>query len=143
MYAKQSELFKVMGVETRLNILGLLREQGPLGASQLAQALGVTPSAISQHLRILRSSGLVESKRQGYWIPYKINQEGLRECGQMLAELCGGPQQDGQMPPTASEAAPDGLAGLKEYERHLLEELRKVRASISEEELKSLRARMP
>ncbi|MFC7102200.1 ArsR/SmtB family transcription factor [Nonomuraea rubra] len=47
----------------RAGLLEALRS--PATTTDLARALGVTPSAVSQHLRVLRASGLVTSERSG------------------------------------------------------------------------------
>ena len=47
-----SEMFKVLGVETRVKIIDLLKSQGPLGAKKIAEMVGVTTAAASQHLKI-------------------------------------------------------------------------------------------
>jgi len=44
---------------TRRRLVDLLRD-GPRRAGELAESLGMTPPATSRHLRVLRSSGLVE-----------------------------------------------------------------------------------
>jgi DNA-binding transcriptional ArsR family regulator len=48
-----------------------------MGANELAEALAITPSAVSQHLKILRFAGLVRSERKGYWLPYEVDQSAL------------------------------------------------------------------
>jgi len=58
-----SEMFKVLGVDTRVRIIELLKSKGPLGAKNIAELVGITPAAVSQHLKILRQSGLVRSER--------------------------------------------------------------------------------
>jgi DNA-binding transcriptional ArsR family regulator len=73
MESKQAELFKILGVETRIRIIELLKQKGPLGANEMSEILGVTPSAVSQHLKILKHAGLVRNERKGYWIPYEID----------------------------------------------------------------------
>ena len=83
-----SEIFKVLGVETRIKMIELLKAKGPLGAKSIAEELGLTPAAISQHLKILRHAGLVKSERKGFWIPYTIDEETLENCGSMLMEVC-------------------------------------------------------
>jgi len=85
MEKKQAELFKVLGVESRIKILELLKHKGPLGANELSEKLGITPSAVSQHLKILRHAGLVRNERQGYWIPYEIDPVTLEKCGELLS----------------------------------------------------------
>ena len=83
-----SEMFKVLAVETRVRIIDLLKSKGPLGAKNIAELVGVTPAAVSQHLKILRQSGLVRSERKGYWIPYSLDEEALENCRQILNEVC-------------------------------------------------------
>jgi DNA-binding transcriptional ArsR family regulator len=85
---KEAELFKVLGVESRIRIIDLLKQRGPLYVNELAQILGITPSAVSQHLKILRHAGLVRSQRKGYWIPYEVDQAALEQCGQVISNVC-------------------------------------------------------
>ena len=88
---EQASLFGVLSDPTRLKLLRLLsqqREPDALCVNALAYQLGVTQSAISQHLRILKSAGLVKGKRRGYRIHYFVNQEALtRAQGQILTAL--------------------------------------------------------
>ena len=81
-------MFKVLGVGTRVRIIELLKSKGPLGAKRIAQVIGVTPAAISQHLRVLKQAGLVNSERKGYFIPYKVDIRGLENCCHDLIEVC-------------------------------------------------------
>jgi ArsR family transcriptional regulator len=77
---EQATLFGVLADPTRLKLLKLLaqqREPNALCVNALAYQLGVTQSAISQHLRILKSAGLVKGERRGYRIHYFVNQEAM------------------------------------------------------------------
>lgn len=69
--------FKALGDLTRLQIIYLLSTDttGTLGVSELATRLGISQPAVSQHLKTLRSEGLVESRRDGFYIYYTINRE--------------------------------------------------------------------
>lgn len=49
----------------RRQVVELLR-QGPMRAGDLAAAAGLTPPAMSRHLRTLRASGLVEERHDGF-----------------------------------------------------------------------------
>jgi DNA-binding transcriptional ArsR family regulator len=82
-----AELFKLLSVDTRIEIVELLK-RGPMTVNALAEALGVTQSAVSQHLRVLRSAGLVENERKGYWIHYSLNREALERCRERLNRVC-------------------------------------------------------
>jgi DNA-binding transcriptional ArsR family regulator len=82
-----AELFKLLSVDTRIEIIEHLKG-GAMTVNALAEALGVTQSAVSQHLRILRSAGLVENERKGYWIHYSLNREALERCRERLNRVC-------------------------------------------------------
>lgn len=73
--------FKALGDLTRLQIICLLATDtsGTLGVSELAARLGISQPAVSQHLRTLRSEGLVESRREGFYIYYTVNRERMVE----------------------------------------------------------------
>ena len=56
-----SPLYRALGDETRLRMIGLLGEIGPLPVNELRLAVGLSQPLISWHLRILRTAGLVET----------------------------------------------------------------------------------
>lgn len=129
------ELLKILAVETRVRIIELLKSQGPLGSKELAGLLGITPAAVSQHLRLLKHAGLVRRERKGYWIPYSLNEEALERCGQQLAEICTcGCQGTGKW--RERELASASLAKLREYAEELQNELQLVQEKIQAEEKK-------
>jgi len=118
-------------VETRVKILELLKAQGPLGAKEIAKQTGITAAAASQHLKILKQSGLVRSERKGYWIPYAINEEALHEYRRRLTEICTcGCQGTGDWKEQEVQAA--SLESLEKYAADLQNELRTVRERIKE-----------
>jgi ArsR family transcriptional regulator len=124
-----AEMFKVLAVETRVKIVELLKSEGPLGAKNISETLGITPAAVSQHLKILKQAGLVRSERKGYWIPYSIDEEALENCGQVLNEICTcGCQGKGNF--RELELNRSSVDSLKEYETELERELETVRERI-------------
>jgi DNA-binding transcriptional ArsR family regulator len=132
---QSTEMFKALAVETRVKIIDLLKSKGPLGAKKIAELVGVTPAAISQHLRILRQVGFVRSERDGYWIPYSIDEEALQNCRERLTEICTcGCQGTGEF--KEKDLADSSLESLKQYERQMENELRIVRERIKELESK-------
>lgn len=125
------EVFKVLGVETRVKIVDLLKSKGPLGVKNIAKLLDITPAAVSQHLKILRQAGLVRNERKGYWIPYSIDEGALEECRQILNEVCTcGCQETGDF--EEKKLPCSGLETLKKYESELENELQIVRERIKE-----------
>src|SRR4030043_832709 len=126
-----SEMFKVLGVETRIKIMELLKSKGPLGAKNIAELVGITPAAVSQHLKILKQAGLVRNERKGYWIPYSIDEEALEDCAHILSEVCtcgcGGTGRFRER-----ELSHSNLETLGKYEQELRSELKTVRERMKE-----------
>ncbi len=78
---EQAMLFAALADPTRLRLLQILCRQEPPGCrcvNNLSELLGVTQPAVSQHLRILKSVGLVTGERRGFRIHYRIDPEGLK-----------------------------------------------------------------
>ena len=133
MHHNQAELFKVLGVESRIRIIELLKANGPQGVKEISRVLGISPSAVSQHLKILKLAGLVRSERQGYWIPYEIDPTALEHCRQLLTEVCTcGCEGHGRIREAEINGAEDRMALLRRYERELEKELGAVRSRIEE-----------
>jgi DNA-binding transcriptional ArsR family regulator len=133
MESKQAELFKVFAVDSRIRIIELLKQKGPLGANEMSEMLGITPSAVSQHLKILKHAGLVRDERKGYWIPYEIDPVALEKCGELLSSICTcGCEGTGRFRQAELNKAEDKVALLSKYEQELQEELNKVQAEIEE-----------
>ncbi len=82
-----AEIFKILSVGTRIRILILLRER-PLCVGALSGKLGITPSAVSQHLRILRNARLVTATRRGNFIHYQLNTDVLKEFTKTINSFC-------------------------------------------------------
>jgi len=67
------QLLKALADETRLRILGLLRE-GELCVCDIMKVLQFPQSKISRHLAYLRNAGLVTGRREGLWMHYKLTE---------------------------------------------------------------------
>lgn len=133
MKTEACEMFKLLGVETRIKIIEILKSNGPLGTNNIAEMIGITPAAVSQHLKVLRQAGFVRSERKGYWIPYAINEETLENCRQVLNEVCTCGCQGTGRSKEEDLSEPD-LVSLKKYEKELQNELGIVRERIKEVE---------
>ena len=85
---EQAAVFGALADPTRLRLVKLLQRQcdpDALCVNALAALLGVTQSAVSQHLRVLRATGLVKGERRGYHIHYFINQDVLEKCRRLAS----------------------------------------------------------
>ena len=69
-----SQLFRALGDETRLRIVALLTH-GELCVCHLETALELTQPTASRHLGVLRAAGVVEPRREGSWIYYRLSQQ--------------------------------------------------------------------
>jgi ArsR family transcriptional regulator, arsenate/arsenite/antimonite-responsive transcriptional repressor len=88
-----------LGQATRLDIFQLLMRKEPEGmsAGAIAERIGCPQNTLSSHLAILARSGLVRGARNGRFIIYHANVEGMRALLQFLVmdccdghpELCG------------------------------------------------------
>ncbi len=72
-----AELFKIFGDSTRIKILFALLP-GELCVSDLAQCLGVTQTACSHQLRVLKNNKLVRFRRDGKQIYYSLSDDHIR-----------------------------------------------------------------
>ena len=75
---KLARWLKVLSVGTRVRIVQLLKGRA-LCVNALAQRLGVTQSAVSQHLRVLREAGLVIDEKRGYYVHYRLDEKTFAE----------------------------------------------------------------
>ncbi len=79
--------FSALSDPNRRSILELLADQGPLTASQISQKFSVSPSAISQHLKILREANLIQMEKQAQKRIYTINPETIQEMENWVSRL--------------------------------------------------------
>lgn len=77
------EILKAVAQSTRLRILLLLAES-ELCSCELMAILGITQPAVSQHMNVLRRVGLVEERKVGTWVFYRLNKTKLDETLQCL-----------------------------------------------------------
>src|SRR5213083_2575893 len=64
-------LFKALGDVTRLRILGLLLT-GEVCVCDIHESLKIPQSKASRHLAYLRKAGLVDTRREGLWVHYRL-----------------------------------------------------------------------
>jgi ArsR family transcriptional regulator len=69
------ELFKQLSDTTRLRCLALMVSEGELCVCELTHALDLSQPKISRHLAQLRESGVVQSRRAGHWVHYRIHDD--------------------------------------------------------------------
>lgn len=82
-----AKLLKLLANERRLLILCRLIEVGEMNVSQLAEAVDLTQSALSQHLAKMREDGLVTFRRESLTIWYRIADPKAARVLQTLHDL--------------------------------------------------------
>jgi DNA-binding transcriptional ArsR family regulator len=83
-------LYRALGDETRLRIIGLLAELGPMPVNQLSARVGLSQPLISWHLRILRLARLIDTRRQGREVICRLRTAAFEELHEAEARLVGG-----------------------------------------------------
>ncbi len=76
---------KVLTDRKRLRILNLLREN-EMCVCELSGVLRVSQPLISHHLAVLKKSGMIKSRKIGYWSYFTLNQEDLGELKREILE---------------------------------------------------------
>lgn len=73
---------------TRLRILQLVAEQ-PRSTEELAPLVGLSESGLSKHLRALTAAGLLSTKREGWYVLYRVERDKLAALGGELLGYIG------------------------------------------------------
>jgi DNA-binding transcriptional ArsR family regulator len=84
MSAAVDTLFQALGDPSRRAIVERL-SRGPASVSQLAEPLGVTITAVGQHLRLLEGCGLVKSEKAGRTRTCRLEPTGLAAAETWIA----------------------------------------------------------
>ena len=74
-----AKYFKAFGDTTRLKILSLLADK-ELTVNEIVAAVGLSQSAVSRHLGILREAEVVFYRREGQKVYYSLNREAVGNC---------------------------------------------------------------
>ena len=89
--ARYADMLSAMGTEPRLRIMQLLLSAHPQGmvVGEIGGELEIPSSTLSHHLEKLKNEGLVKVRRDGNFLWYSANAEGLQELlGFLYAECC-------------------------------------------------------
>ena len=77
-YEEKSHILKAMSNPVRLQILMGLSED-ECNVSRIQRNLGIPQSTVSQHLRILRDNGIIQGRREGTKICYRVIDRDVRD----------------------------------------------------------------
>ncbi len=85
--AQAAPVFAALGDETRLRVVARLCEEGPLSIAKLTEGVDVTRQAVTKHLQVLESAGLVKSSRDGRENVYELQPRRLARARQLLGQI--------------------------------------------------------
>ena len=83
-----TNIFKVLSDKQRRDILVMLKD-GRMNAGEIAERLGVTPAALSYHLRLLKGADLILEYKQKNYIYYEINTSVFEELLLWISQFGG------------------------------------------------------
>lgn len=76
---KLVKVFKALSDETRLNIL-LLVSKRSVFQKGISKYLGISDSAVSQHIKVLKEANIITGYKEGYYMLYHINEGIFNKC---------------------------------------------------------------
>jgi DNA-binding transcriptional ArsR family regulator len=85
-YEKGSELLKALAHPVRMEIIVRLKEDG-CNVTEIQKNLGLPQSTISQHLRILKTAGVLSRRREGTRVCYAIEKKEILDIIRMLEDM--------------------------------------------------------
>jgi DNA-binding transcriptional ArsR family regulator len=80
-------MLRALANERRLMILCLLIEAGEMSAGELAERVGISQSALSQHLAKMREEELVASRREAQTVHYRIDDPNVKRLITLLKNI--------------------------------------------------------
>jgi len=85
--AEAARLLRLLANENRLLLLCHLAAEGEMGVGALAEAVGLSQPALSQHLALLREDGLVATRREAQAVFYRLAEPKVARILAVLREL--------------------------------------------------------
>jgi len=82
-----SRVFRALGDETRVRIVALL-SHGELCVCHVEKALELPQPLVSRHLGVLRAAGLVDSRRCGTWVYYRMVDQADAQVQAIVEGVC-------------------------------------------------------
>jgi ArsR family transcriptional regulator, arsenate/arsenite/antimonite-responsive transcriptional repressor len=100
------EALRALSHPVRMELVAHIAARGPLCVCHLFDDLDYSQPAISKHLGVLRRAGLVESRREGRWVYYAVNEDVLDAARGFLNDL-----QDSMHRPHVADHCDEPRAG--------------------------------
>ena len=81
------EVLRALAHPARMEVVAYIAARGPLCVCHLEEDLDYSQPTISKHLGLLRKVGLVDSRREGRWVYYSVNEDVLDAARGFLDDL--------------------------------------------------------
>jgi DNA-binding transcriptional ArsR family regulator len=88
-------VYRALGDETRLRVIAVLAEFGPMPVNELSTRVALSQPLISWHLRIMRLAGVIETRRQGREVLCSLRVAAFDELHEAEARLLAGTHPSG------------------------------------------------
>ena len=85
-YQMHAEVCKTLASARRIEIIDRLRD-GKMLAGDLARVMGISKANLSQHLSIMRRNGIVNARREGAHMHYRISSRKVVKACQLMREV--------------------------------------------------------
>ena len=82
-YREDARKIKALADENRLAIMMSLQQKEKC-ACYLLEELNISQSTLSQHMKLLCDSGLVDYRKDGKWMHYSLSEEGVKAFREMI-----------------------------------------------------------
>ncbi len=84
---RTAELMKALGHPARIAIIELLAERETCICGDITEELPLAQSTISQHLKALKTAGIIKGEIDGVRVCYCLDEEGIREMDDLFTPL--------------------------------------------------------
>ncbi len=84
---RSAQIAKALGHPARIAILKILSQRSTCFCGDITEILPLAQSTVSQHLKALKSAGLINGTVEGVKTCYCLNPDGIRELQSVLSEL--------------------------------------------------------
>jgi len=94
-YALKADFFRVLGHPVRVRMLQVLRD-GERSVGSLQDELDLDSSSTSQHLAVLRGQGLLESRKEGTSVFYRVKDPRTLDLLELAKQIIAAAREDNQ-----------------------------------------------
>ncbi len=84
---RTAELMKALGHPARIAIIELLAERNTCICGDITDELPLAQSTVSQHLKALKTAGIIKGEIDGVRVCYCLDEEGIKEIEQLFTPL--------------------------------------------------------